>query len=111
MPIYQRTIKGPVTVTGKGLHTGKPVNLTFKPAPANHGYVFKRIDVEGEPLVKADVDNVVDTSRGTTIAVGGVKVHTIEHVLAAMAGLEIDNVLLELDGPEVPIMDGSSKMF
>ncbi len=107
----QRTIKTPVTISGKGIHTGINVNLAFKPAPANHGYVFKRVDLPGEPLIKADVDNVVDTLRGTTIGINNAKVHTIEHLLAALVGLQIDNVLIELDGPEVPIMDGSSKMF
>lgn len=107
----QRTIKSTVKLSGKGIHTGANVNVTFKPAPANHGYVFKRIDLPGEPLIKADVDNVVDTRRGTTIAVNDAKVHTIEHLLAALVGLQIDNVLIELDGEEVPIMDGSSKMF
>jgi len=107
----QRTIKTDVKISGKGIHTGAYVSVTFKPAPANHGYVFKRTDMPGEPLIKADVDNVTDTRRGTTIAVNDAKVHTIEHLLAALVGLQIDNVLIELDGEEVPIMDGSSKMF
>jgi UDP-3-O-[3-hydroxymyristoyl] N-acetylglucosamine deacetylase / 3-hydroxyacyl-[acyl-carrier-protein] dehydratase len=109
--IRQTTIKTPVTISGVGLHTGVTTNLTFKPAPENHGYQFQRIDLEGKPIIEADVDHVVDTNRGTTIGKNGARVSTIEHVLAALAGMEIDNVLMEVDGPEVPIMDGSSKPF
>ena len=111
MNVKQRTIKSPVTVSGVGLHTGQPVNMTFNPAPENHGYKFKRIDVDGQPVIDADVDNVTDTSRGTTISQDGASVHTVEHVLAALVGLEVDNVLIEMDGPETPIMDGSSIQF
>ncbi|WP_423146574.1 bifunctional UDP-3-O-[3-hydroxymyristoyl] N-acetylglucosamine deacetylase/3-hydroxyacyl-ACP dehydratase [Rubrolithibacter danxiaensis] len=111
MNVKQRTIKSDVKVSGVGLHTGKPVNMTFKPAPENHGYKFKRTDVEGQPVIDADVDNVTDTSRGTTISQNGASVSTVEHVLASLVGLEIDNVLIELDGPETPIMDGSSILF
>jgi UDP-3-O-[3-hydroxymyristoyl] N-acetylglucosamine deacetylase/3-hydroxyacyl-[acyl-carrier-protein] dehydratase len=111
MAEYQTTIKTEVSVSGVGLHTGQNVTLTFRPAPENHGYVFKRVDLDGKPIVEADVDNVTDTDRGTTIAKNGAKVSTIEHVLAALAGMELDNVLLEVDGPEVPILDGSSKPF
>ena len=107
----QHTIQQPVSVSGVGLHTGAKVTMTFNPAPENHGFVFRRIDLEGSPTVKADVDNVVDVSRGTTIAEGKAKVHTVEHTLAALAGLQIDNCLIDLDGPEPPVMDGSSKMF
>ncbi|MBL7884189.1 MAG: bifunctional UDP-3-O-[3-hydroxymyristoyl] N-acetylglucosamine deacetylase/3-hydroxyacyl-ACP dehydratase, partial [Bacteroidia bacterium] len=94
-----------------GLHTGKQVNLTFVPAPENHGYKFQRVDMPNNPIIDADVDNVVDTSRGTTLEQNGAKVHTTEHVLAALVGLEIDNCLIQLDGPEMPIMDGSSMPF
>jgi UDP-3-O-[3-hydroxymyristoyl] N-acetylglucosamine deacetylase / 3-hydroxyacyl-[acyl-carrier-protein] dehydratase len=111
MSVNQRTIKQPVTVSGVGLHTGETVNLTFHPASENHGYVFRRTDLEGQPMVPALVDHVVDTSRGTTLALNGAKVHTVEHTLAALAGLEIDNVLIDLDGPEPPIMDGSAYAF
>ncbi|MBC7913102.1 MAG: bifunctional UDP-3-O-[3-hydroxymyristoyl] N-acetylglucosamine deacetylase/3-hydroxyacyl-ACP dehydratase [Pyrinomonadaceae bacterium] len=111
MTIKQRTIKTDITISGTGLHTGQSVNMTFKPAPENHGYKFKRIDLEGQPIVEADVDNVTDTSRGTNIAQNGASVNTVEHVLAALVGLEVDNVLIELDGPETPIMDGSSIKF
>jgi UDP-3-O-[3-hydroxymyristoyl] N-acetylglucosamine deacetylase/3-hydroxyacyl-[acyl-carrier-protein] dehydratase len=109
--IKQTTIKNPVTISGVGLHTGVTANLTFKPAPENHGYQFQRIDLPEKTIIEADVDHVVDTNRGTTIGKNGAKVSTIEHVLAALAGMEIDNVLLEIDGPEVPIMDGSAKPF
>ena len=106
--IKQQTISSPVTISGKGLHTGKEVNLTFRPAPSNHGFVFRRTDLEGQPLVKACLDNVVDTSRGTSIEENGVRICTIEHTLAALAGLSIDNVLMDIDGSETPILDGSS---
>lgn len=111
MNVRQCTIKDPVTVSGVGLHTGKEVNMTFRPAPEYHGYKFQRIDLPGNPVIDADVDNVTDTSRGTTISCGEASVSTIEHVLAALVGCEVDNVLIELDGPETPIMDGSSKIF
>jgi len=108
---YQKTIKKPVAISGVGLHTGESVTLTFKPAPPNHGYKFKRVDVKGQPLINADVDLVVDVSRGTTLEQGNVRVSTVEHALAALVGLTIDNVLIELDSQEVPIMDGSAKVF
>jgi len=111
MNIKQHTIKEVTTVSGVGLHTGVETNMTFTPAKPNHGIKFQRIDLEGEPTVDADVDNVTDLSRGTTIEQNGARVGTIEHALAALVGLEIDNVLIRLDGPETPIMDGSSRMF
>ena len=111
MSVKQRTIKTAVTISGVGLHTGKQTNLTFRPAPDNHGYKFQRVDLPGNPIINADVDNVVDTSRGTTLEQNGARIHTTEHVLAALVGLEIDNVLMEMDGPEMPIMDGSSMPF
>lgn len=107
----QRTISKAVTLTGAGLHTGLDVNLTFKPAPENHGYVFKRVDIEGEPTIKAAPENVVDTSRSTVIETNGARVGTIEHVLSAAYGLGIDNLLIEIDAPETPILDGSSKLY
>ena len=107
----QTTLKHEVTVSGVGLHTGAKVTMTFCPAPENHWYKFQRIDLPEQPIVDADVDNVVDTSRGTTIEQKGARIHTVEHVLAALVGLEIDNCLIKLDGPEPPIMDGSSVMF
>jgi len=111
MNTKQHTIKSPVTVSGVGLHTGVMSNMTFCPAPPNHGIKFQRIDLPGQPIVEADVDNVVDLSRGTTIERDGARVNTIEHTLAALVGLQIDNVLIKIDGPETPIMDGSSYPF
>jgi UDP-3-O-[3-hydroxymyristoyl] N-acetylglucosamine deacetylase/3-hydroxyacyl-[acyl-carrier-protein] dehydratase len=107
----QRTVRIPVELKGVGLHTGKKVMLNILPAPENHGYKFQRIDLEGHPIVTADVDLVVDTKRGTTLEQNGVRVHTTEHVLAALYGLMVDNALIQIDGPEIPIMDGSSKPF
>ena len=107
----QRTIKKAVSITGKGLHTGKPVTLTFKPAEIGHWYKFQRTDLEGQPIIEADCDLVVDTSRGTTLEKNGAKVHTTEHVLAALVGMGIDNCLIQVTGPEMPIMDGSSLNF
>jgi len=107
----QRTIAKEVTLTGVGLHTGENVTIKFVPAPENHGYAFKRVDIEGEPVIEANANNVVNTQRGTNLEKNGIKVQTSEHVLAALVGLEIDNVLIELSAPELPIMDGSSKFF
>jgi UDP-3-O-[3-hydroxymyristoyl] N-acetylglucosamine deacetylase/3-hydroxyacyl-[acyl-carrier-protein] dehydratase len=107
----QHTIKEPVTLSGTGLHTGQNCTLSFRPAPANHGIKFKRIDLEGQPVIDALVDYVVDVSRGTTLEQNGARIGTIEHVLAALVGLQIDNVLIEVDAPEAPIMDGSAKLF
>ncbi|MBS1773847.1 MAG: bifunctional UDP-3-O-[3-hydroxymyristoyl] N-acetylglucosamine deacetylase/3-hydroxyacyl-ACP dehydratase [Bacteroidetes bacterium] len=108
---YQHTLKGSVSMPGVGLHTGEPVTMTLKPANPGFGIRFQRIDLPDKPVVKADCDYVVDTSRGTTLEYNGARVSTVEHTLAALVGMGIDNVLIELDGPEVPIMDGSSKMF
>ncbi len=107
----QQTIKKSVTISGVGLHTGVQTNMTFLPAKPNHGIKFQRIDLPGSPIIHADCDNVVDVSRGTTIEESGARISTIEHTLAALVGLEIDNVLIQLDGPEPPIMDGSSIQF
>jgi UDP-3-O-[3-hydroxymyristoyl] N-acetylglucosamine deacetylase / 3-hydroxyacyl-[acyl-carrier-protein] dehydratase len=107
----QHTIKKPITVSGVGLHTGVQANMTFLPAKPNHGIKFQRIDLEGQPIVDADVDNVVDLSRGTTIEKNGARINTVEHTMASLVGMEVDNVLIQLDGPEPPIMDGSAKMF
>lgn len=111
MSNYQRTIKQAVSLTGKGLHTGKEVTITFNPAPVNHWYKFQRLDVEGQPIIDADADLVVDTSRGTTLEKNGVRVYTTEHVLAALVGLGIDNCLIQMTEAEMPIMDGSSWKF
>ena len=107
----QTTLKAPVTLNGVGLHTGAAVTLTFHPAPENHGYKFRRIDLPGEPIIEADCDLVTDTSRGTTLEKNGASVSTVEHVLAALVGLEIDNAIMDVSGPEMPIMDGSSRPF
>ncbi|MDZ4716336.1 MAG: bifunctional UDP-3-O-[3-hydroxymyristoyl] N-acetylglucosamine deacetylase/3-hydroxyacyl-ACP dehydratase [Cytophagales bacterium] len=107
----QRTIKKSVTISGVGLHTGVQTALTFLPAKPNHGIKFQRVDLPGSPIIDADCDRVVDVSRGTTIEQSGARVSTIEHTLAALVGLEIDNVMIQIDGPEAPIMDGSSIQF
>ncbi|WP_046745565.1 bifunctional UDP-3-O-[3-hydroxymyristoyl] N-acetylglucosamine deacetylase/3-hydroxyacyl-ACP dehydratase [Kordia zhangzhouensis] len=109
--VKQTTIAKEVSLKGVGLHTGKEVNLTFKPAPENHGYAFVRVDLEGSPVIEADANYVVNTQRGTVLEKHGVKIQTCEHVLAALVGLEIDNVSIELDASEPPIMDGSAKFF
>jgi len=107
----QKTIKEAFSVIGIGLHTGEKATLTVNPAADNHGFKFQRIDVEGEPIINADADLVVDTSRSTTLEKNGVRVHTTEHILAALSGMEIDNALIQIDGPEIPIMDGSAFPF
>lgn len=109
--IKQKTILKEVSLKGVGLHTGKEVTLTFKPAPVNAGFAFKRIDLEGNPVIEADANYVTNTQRGTCLEKNGVTIQTCEHVLAALVGLDIDNAILELDNSEPPIMDGSSKFF
>lgn len=107
----QCTIKRKISVTGAGLHTRQCGTLTFNPAPVNTGIRFRRIDLENRPIIEADVDNVIDTARGTTLGKGGVKLYTVEHVLASLRGMGIDNVLIDIDVEEMPIMDGSGKEF
>ena len=107
----QKTLKEPVKLSGIGLHTGEKVNIEICPAPENYGYRFQRTDLEGQPIIKADADYVVSTERGTTLEQNGARVHTTEHVLAAIYGMEVDNALIKIDGPEIPIMDGSSWPF
>lgn len=107
----QKTIASEVSLTGKGLHTGVDVTITFKPAPPDHGYVFCRTDLKEKPLIHALAENVVETVRGTTLEENGTRVATIEHVLAAFNGLGVDNALIEIQGPEAPIMGGSSQKF
>ena len=111
LDIKQKTIAKEVTLSGVGLHTGKSVNMTFKPAPENYGYAFVRIDLEGKPVIEADANYVVTTERGTNLEKNGVNINTSEHVLAALVGLQIDNCIIELNTSEPPIMDGSSKYF
>ena len=107
----QRTLARAVSVQGTGLHTGNPVNMTFKPAPVNHGIVFKRMDLNGHPEVKPRIELVGDLVRNTTVQEGHAKVHLVEHVLSAFNGCGVDNVLVEIDSSEPPIMDGSAKPF
>ena len=108
---YQSTIKGEASIEGIGLHTGVRCTAIFKPAPANSGIRFKRLDLENCPDILADIDHVIDISRGTTIGQNGNRIHTVEHVLAAVVGLQIDNILIELTEKEPPVMDGSCKPF
>lgn len=109
--VKQKTINTEISLTGVGLHTGKEVKMTFKPAPVNNGFTFVRIDLEGQPVVEADANYVVNTQRGTNLEKLGVKIQTPEHVLAALVGCDLDNVIIELNASELPIMDGSSKYF
>jgi UDP-3-O-[3-hydroxymyristoyl] N-acetylglucosamine deacetylase/3-hydroxyacyl-[acyl-carrier-protein] dehydratase len=110
-PDKQHTLGGQVSISGTGLHTGINVDMTLKPANAGFGYQFQRTDLPGSPIIKADCDLVTDTSRGTTLENSQMKVSTVEHVLAALVGLGVDNCLIELNGPEIPIIDGSSRPF
>ena len=107
----QKTIRNEVTLSGVGLHTGNKVTMTFKPAPINYGYAFVRIDLEGEPKIEASAEYVINTQRGTNLEKRGVFVNTSEHVLAAVVALGIDNICIEINAAEPPIMDGSSKHF
>lgn len=107
----QRTLASEVSLKGKGLHSGISATITFKPAPANHGYKFCRTDLPGKPMIDALAENVTDTSRGTTLVQNGASVTTIEHALAALHGLRVDNALIELDGPEAPVMGGAAWKF
>ncbi|WGK94174.1 MULTISPECIES: bifunctional UDP-3-O-[3-hydroxymyristoyl] N-acetylglucosamine deacetylase/3-hydroxyacyl-ACP dehydratase [Flavobacterium] len=109
--VKQKTIKTAISLTGVGLHTGKEVTMTFKPAPANNGFTFIRVDLEGQPVIEADANYVVNTQRGTNLEKLGVQIQTPEHVLAALTGCDLDNVIIELNSSELPIMDGSSKYF
>src|SRR5690606_38265807 len=99
MNVKQRTIKNEVESSGVGLHTGKIVSMTIKPAPEHHWFKFRRVHLEGQPEILVDADNVTDTSRRTTIAQNGASVSTIEHLMASLIGLQIDNVLIDIDGP------------
>ncbi len=110
-PDKQHTLQSPVNISGTGLHTGIKVDMTLKPANPGFGYQFQRIDLAGQPVIKADCDLVTDVSRGTTLEDQGAKVSTVEHVLAALVGMGIDNCLIEINGPEIPIIDGSSEPF
>ena len=107
----QRTLKEAIVFNGVGLHTGEAVTMEICPANDNHGYKFQRIDLENQPIIKADVDFVVATDRGTTLEQHGARVYTTEHVLAALYACQVDNALIKINGPEIPIMDGSSILF
>ena len=107
----QKTIQNEVSISGVGLHTGNEVKMTFKPAPENHGFAFKRVDLQGCPTIEAKAEYVVNTQRGTNLEKNGVLIQTSEHVLAAAVGLDIDNLIIEINASEPPIMDGSSKFF
>lgn len=108
---YQQTIQKTTTLSGIGLHTGIFSEITFIPAPANHGIQFQRMDLPEQPLIEAQVELVSEVLRGTTLSMNNMSIHTVEHVLAALIGLEIDNVLMQVKGPEVPILDGSAHQF
>jgi len=107
----QHTLTNPISISGTGLHTGIMVDMVLNPANPGFGFQFKRVDLPGEPVIKADCDLVTDTSRGTTLEDKGAKVSTVEHILAALVGMGVDNCLIEINGPEIPIMDGSSQPF
>ncbi len=107
----QHTLNEVIELEGVGLHTGQNVKVIVEPAAENHGYKFQRIDIEGEPIIPADADLVVSTDRGTTLEKKGVQINTTEHLLAALYGMQVDNALIKLDGPEIPIMDGSALLF
>lgn len=109
--LKQRTLKGSFSLCGKGLHTGLNLTVTFNPAPDNHGYKIQRIDVEGQPIIDAVAENVTDTTRGTVLSKNGVKVSTVEHGLAALYAAGIDNCLIQVNGPEFPILEGSAKYY
>ena len=109
--LKQKTLKGSFSLFGKGLHTGLSLTVTFNPAPENTGYRIQRIDLEGEPIIDAVAENVVDTRRGTVLGKGDVRVSTVEHGLAALYALGIDNCLIQVNGPEFPILDGSADMY
>ena len=109
--VKQKTIQNEISLIGVGLHTGNEVTMTFKPAPINNGFSFVRVDLEGNPVIEADANYVVNTQRGTNLEKLGVKIQTPEHVLAALIGCNLDNVIIELNASELPIMDGSSKFF
>jgi UDP-3-O-[3-hydroxymyristoyl] N-acetylglucosamine deacetylase/3-hydroxyacyl-[acyl-carrier-protein] dehydratase len=111
MSTKQKTIQNEISLVGVGLHTGKKVKITFKPAPENSGFIFVRTDLEGEPHIEANANYVTSTQRGTNLEKNGVAVNTSEHVLAALVGCDIDNIIMEIDSPEPPILDGSSKFF
>ena len=109
--LQQQTINRPVSYSGVGLHSGNQVTMTFLPAPPNTGIQFRRVDLEGKPLIETRIENVVENNRSTTLAKGNTRIHTVEHVLATFAGYGIDNAIIELDANEPPIADGSAREY
>ena len=109
--LRQRTLKDSFSLSGKGLHTGLNLTVTFLPAEKNHGYKMQRVDMEGQPVLDAVAENVIDTQRGTVLGKGNFKCSTIEHAMAAFYALGVDNVLIQVDGPEFPILDGSAEPY
>ena len=107
----QKTLNGSFSLCGKGLHTGLSLTVTFNPAPENHGYKIQRIDLDGMPVIEAIAENVIDTQRGTVLGKGDIRVSTIEHGMAALYALGIDNCLIQVNGPEFPILDGSASKY
>ena len=107
----QQTLKESFSVSGKGLHTGLHITATFLPAPDNHGYKFQRIDLENQPIIDALAENVVEATRGTVVALGDAKVSTIEHAMAALYASGVDNCLIQVDAPEMPMLDGSFGIY
>lgn len=107
----QQTIKQPVSIEGIGLHSGNDVKMDFLPAPTNTGIVFKRVDLKGDPIIKARVENVVSTARSTTIGRKDIKIQTIEHLMAALRAFDIDNIIIEINGAELPALDGSARLY
>lgn len=110
-PIKQKTLKGSFSLCGKGLHTGLSLTVTFNPAPENHGYKIQRIDLEGEPVIEAVAERVIETTRGTVLGKGDVRVSTVEHAMSALYALGVDNCLIQVNGPEFPILDGSAAPY
>ena len=109
--LKQQTLKGSFSLNGKGLHTGVKLTVTFNPAPEHHGYKIQRIDLDDQPIIDAVAENVVDTTRGTVLVKNGVKVSTVEHAMATLYAAGIDNCLIQVNGPEFPILDGSAKAY
>ena len=109
--LKQKTLKESFSLSGKGLHTGLNLTVTFNPAPDNHGYKIQRVDLKDQPIIDAVADNVIETTRGTVLAKGDIKVSTVEHGMAALYALGIDNCLIQVNGPEFPILDGSSIFY
>ncbi len=108
---FQHTLASETSIKGVGIHSGQIVEIVLHPAEPNTGIIFQRVDLQGQPIVKADVDNVVETTRSTTIEANGARISTIEHLMAALVGCRVDNVLIQINGGEVPILDGSAEPF